>query len=210
VQALTASFLLRFSTPGRRTDSAEYDAVAVATPLENAQALSLVDVAEPLNVTRPYQRTCVTFVCGVVDPAYFGLRPSDQLPTELLTIENATLPFTTLAVHATHPNGSAVYKMFSRAPVDDALLDVVFSSRHRTRRLDWAAAYPQLRPSPADATWPPFEVRLRSEGGSERSVLYVNAMESAVSCMETQLIAAKNAALRLVSQLHAARATQPH
>jgi len=198
----------------------EYDAVAVATPLEVARGLKLLRSEVTVNASRPYQRTCVTFVCGVVSPLYFGLGAAAHVPTELLTVENASLPFTTLAVHATLPNGSKVYKLFSRQPLSEPLLDKVFASRSRTRRLDWAAAYPQLRPSPPEQTWPPFEIPLRppptgAQSGAEvrsdgtaRPVLYVNAMESPVSCMETQLIAAKNAALRIVKLLDAQAAAQ--
>ena len=57
------------------------------------------------------------------------------------------------------------------------------AARARTRQLE-----------PVDAArWPRFV--LSAEG--EAPVVYVNAMESPVSCMETEIIAAKNAALLL-------------
>ena len=69
-------------------------------------------------------------------------------------------------------------------------------------RLDWPAAYPALGPTPPKTTWPPFEVALSHSGtDSPRPLIYVGAMESGVSCMETQLIAAKNAALRIARML---------
>ena len=175
-----------------------YDAVALATPLETARGLSLEQAAR-INASRPYQRTCVTFVSGRIRAAYFGLAPDDDVPTSVLTVQNASLPFSTLAAHATLPNGTRVYKMFSKRPLDDTLLSTIFEERHRTLRIDWPAAYPKLLPTPPQ-TWPPFEIPLGS-GSKAPKLVYVAAMESAVSCMETQVIAAKNAALRMARAL---------
>ena len=82
-------------------------------------------------------------------------------------------------------------------PRSDETLDVLFLTRRRTRRIDWTAANTKLLPAPT-SEWPPFDVAL-GDGG--RPLLYVAAMESAVSCMETQIISAKNAALRIAEQL---------
>ena len=88
------------------------------------------------------------------------------------------------------------------AHLADATLTAVFAERHRTYRLEWPAAYPVLLPTPPQSTWPPFDVPLGSNArAAEPRVFYVGAMESAVSCMETQLIAAKNAALRIARLL---------
>ena len=124
------------------------------------------------------------------------------VPTDVLTVQNASLPFSTLAEHASLRNGTRVYKLFSSRPLDEPTLSHIFDERHRTIRLDWKAAYPRLQPTPASTTWPPFEIPL-GDGGA--SLVYVAAMESAVSCMETQVIAAKNAALRIAR----ARCPQP-
>ena len=184
--------------------SLTYDAVAVATPLEHAHGLSLSGAPPGLNTSRPYQRTCVTFVSGAVDRNYFGLSSDadGEVPTDILTVENASLPFSTLTVHATLPNGTHVYKLFSRVPLGEEVLSAIFRSRYKTVRLDWPAAYPKLEPTPPKTTWPPFEMPLSHSGtDSARPLIYVGAMESGVSCMETQLIAAKNAALRIARML---------
>ena len=47
----------------------------------------------------------------------------------------------------------------------------------------------------------PRAVRGPTERRAPLPLIYVNAMESGVSCMETQLIAAKNAALRVARLL---------
>ena len=210
--ATDRGFAVTLGAAGREATAASshYDAVALATPLERSTGLHLHTPPATLNSTRPYQRTCVTFVSGRVDGRYFGLGAGDEPPTEMLTVENASLPMSTLAVHATLANGTRVFKLFSKTPIDEPTLDAIFRTRHRTRRLDWPAAYPKLNPTPAATTWPPFEVPLggeradvdaRVKGRGGRPLVYVNAMESAVSCMETQVIAAKNAALRIVRLL---------
>ena len=60
-------------------------------------------------------------------------------------------------------------------------------------RADWNAtgAYTDLKPAPG-ATWPPFVLRNR---------LFNANMESPVSCMETQIISGKNAALLVAEAL---------
>ena len=52
-----------------------FDAVVLATPLEASHGLKLHGAPKQLNATRPYQRTCVTFVSGIVNPSYFGVLP---------------------------------------------------------------------------------------------------------------------------------------
>ena len=61
-------------------------------------------------------------------------------------------------------------------------------------RVDWNApgAYTKLDPVPGDR-WPPFQL-------DDHGLIYAN-LESPVSCMETQLIAAKNAALLVARAL---------
>merc|ERR1712187_410966 len=49
-------------------------------------------------------------------------------------------------------------------------------------------AYPELQPS---EQWPSFRLHSHDHG----AVYYVNAMESPVSCMETEAVGAKNVAL---------------
>jgi len=193
-------FRLEFVTQASKRVAKEFDAVVIATPLETAMGLELRG-SRALNSTRPFQQTCVTFVAGTVDPAYFGLGSRDMVPTEILTVANNTLPFRTLAVHGELGNNTYVYKLFSDEILADSLLDRVFKHRFQTWRHTWQAAYPKLLPTPP-ATWPPFEVPLESSvPGRLGSVLYTGAMESPVSCMETQIIAAKNAALRTADLL---------
>ena len=65
----------------------------------------------------------------------------------------------------------------------DEDLSSIFDGMEVIYRHLWDA-YPVLNPT---SCWPPF---VPQEG-----FVYVNAMESMVSCMETEIISAKNAAL---------------
>ena len=77
----------------------------------------------------------------------------------------------------------------SRHRLSDSELDAYVFERRSTHvvRADWSAsgAYTRLDPTPG-TTWPSFVLRNR--------LFYAN-MESPFSCMETEIIAAKNAAL---------------
>lgn len=63
------------------------------------------------------------------------------------------------------------------------------SARLEALRLSWKA-YPILRPAPK---WPPFVLH--------PGLYYVNAMESAVSTMETEIIASRNVVTLLANDL---------
>ena len=107
-----------------RRAKAAYDAVVIATPLEAASDLRLINAESPMNISRPYQTTHVTFVLGEVDGRYFGEysarspTPDDVMTTEEFAEKFAEgAPFTALQAEATLTNGSRVFKLFSRQKV---------------------------------------------------------------------------------------------
>lgn len=75
-----------------------------------------------------------------------------------------------------------IYKVFSRAPLDDSFFDQTFKNRKGRVHQEWKA-YTVLSPM---ADWPPFKI--------DEGLYYINAMESAVSAMETEAVAARNIA----------------
>merc|ERR1712048_805907 len=84
--------------------------------------------------------------------------------------------------------GRNVYKVFSSAPLNASLLnDIFINASEEQEQIVWRA-YPELQPS---GPWPSFRLHSNSHG----AVYYVNAMESPVSCMETEAVGAKNVAL---------------
>lgn len=195
VAAVTAAPAGRYGTGFRITtrggQAFTVDAVIIAAPLELAQLELGAELLQvPLPRDRPFQTTHVTFVAGRLRPAYFGLESDESLPGVILTREREDIPFSSLSVQAGPVAGDDyVYKIFSRRAPDEALLDAIFARRREVRRRVWHA-YPVLPPT---ADWPPFRLA--------PGLYYVNAMESAVSTMETEAIAARNVVNLLVQDL---------
>jgi prenylcysteine oxidase/farnesylcysteine lyase len=162
---------------------ASHDVVVVATPGgPTALALSGVALPESALRARPFQITWATFVKGTPRADYFGLAHASDLPDAVLTVEDDTIPFSSLGLVATSPDGALIYKLFSREPLAESLLDEIFSSRDVVEQIRWEA-YPVLSPS---RDLPPFRL---ADG-----LYWVNAMEFAVSTMETEAVAARNVA----------------
>ena len=164
------------------------DAVVVATPLE------FTNLSLPLDVgyhRRPYQSTYVALAAGILSREAFGDR-ADELDT-VLTVETTNVSFSCIGAHGASTGGDPIYKVMSRQRLSDDELDAyVFERRSSSvARADWNAsgAYTKLEPSTG---WPPFVLRNR--------LFYAN-MESPVSCMETQIISGKNAALLVAEAL---------
>ncbi len=159
-----------------------FDAVIVATPLEGANiTLPENDLPETARIRRTYQTTHVTLVVGQVNPLYFAEKTRQEIPNFILTREDPAIPFSSLGIvgNKDHP-AQIIYKLFSREPVTDDLLSALFVEQKQVERWQWQA-YPILAPM---SPWPPFQL--------SRGLYYVNAMESAVSTMETEVIASHN------------------
>jgi prenylcysteine oxidase/farnesylcysteine lyase len=159
------------------------DAVVVATPLEFTNLSLPLDVGYHM---RPYQANYVALAAGRLSRK-FG-EGADDLDT-LLTVETPSVTFSCIGAHGASTGGDPIYKVMSRHRLSDSELDAYVFERRSTHvvRADWNAsgAYTRLDPTPG-TTWPSFVLRNR--------LFYAN-MESPVSCMETEIIAAKNAAL---------------
>ncbi|CAM9189606.1 unnamed protein product [Ascophyllum nodosum] len=181
-----------------------FDAVIIATPISLAGITFDVrgedNKAETLQRPLPlveYQEVHTTFVCGVVDRSYFGLRVEDPMPASVLLTESAThLPFSSLARHSwldDAPDGVGVYKLFSRQELSTELLDSIFvkGSWEIWLHREWRA-YPVLSPKEA------FSPALLFKG---HPVWYVSSLEEGVSALEISAIAAKNAALGVAQTL---------
>ncbi|XP_051126941.1 farnesylcysteine lyase isoform X3 [Andrographis paniculata] len=159
---------------------------AVATPLDEVKIHFNPAISIP---PRKLQHTHATFVRGLLDPAYFGLNTLSEIPELVGTIESDDLPFTSISVLKEHEKDKT-YKIFSREPMLDALLDNIFSERSETIRIDWAA-YPHYQ---APEEFAPFIL-------DDKHLYYVNAFENAASTMETSAVAAENIARLILSRL---------
>ncbi|CAI0428067.1 unnamed protein product [Linum tenue] len=159
----------------------------IASPLDELkiQFTPLISVPE-----RKLQHTYTTFIRGLLNPAYFGLRAVSDLPELVGTIEDPEIPFSSISVLKQHNETDMTYKVFSRKEMSDALLDDIFSSRMETIRIDWGA-YPHYK---APEVFAPFIL-------DDRHLYYINAFENAASTMETSAVAAENIARLILARL---------
>jgi prenylcysteine oxidase/farnesylcysteine lyase len=185
-----------------------FDAVVIAAPLEaSALRVRVESIADPPR-GRPFVRTHVTFVeAAGLNASRFGAQASRAIG-QLLTVDaDSEVEFTAIGMCALLPPAAspparseaaqaqrrAIWKLFSKRALSDGQLDALFQGRTaRTRRVVWdrPGAYPRLGPT---SVWPPFELA--------PGLAYAGAMESPVSCMETQAIAGRNAALLVAKAL---------
>lgn len=177
-----------------------FDAVVIAAPLVLAgiefRMPSETDSApwEPQPAQEDsFQTTHATWVRGRLRPEAFGLDANATLPGTVLTTENETLPFTSIAAYAENAtSGRRTYKVFSRSELDDARLEQLFDDVVLTdvRRTPWRA-YPHYVP-------PEKFLPYRLYAGED--IIYSSALEQAASCMEVQAISARNAAALLAQR----------
>lgn len=159
----------------------------VATPLDEVKIQFLPGISIP---ERKLQHTYTTFVRGLLNPAYFGLGPVSEVPQLVGTVETPDVPFSSISVLKQHKENDMSYKVFSRKPLDDDLLDRIFSVRNETVKIDWGA-YPHYQ---APEVFAPFIL-------DGQHLYYVNAFENAASTIETSAVAAENIARLILSRL---------
>ncbi|OMO56038.1 Prenylcysteine lyase [Corchorus olitorius] len=121
--------------------------------------------------------------------AYFGLSTVAQIPELIGTLEDPDIPFSSISVLKCYDEKDVTYKVFSREPMADALLDSIFSTRQETIRINWGA-YPHYE---APEVFAPFIL-------DGKHLYYVNAFENAASTMETMSVAAENVARLILSR----------
>ncbi|CAN1145253.1 Farnesylcysteine lyase [Linum perenne] len=95
----------------------------IASPLDELE----IQFEPPISIPeRKLQHTYTTFVRGLLNPVYFGLKSVSDLPELLGTIEDPKIPFSSISVLKQHNETDVTYKVFSRKEMSDALLDDIF------------------------------------------------------------------------------------
>nr|CAD1838856.1 unnamed protein product [Ananas comosus var. bracteatus] len=163
------------------------DVTVIATPLDELNITFDPVVSLP---PRKLQHTYTTFVRGLLNPKYFGLKSALEIPDLVGTLELSDIPFSSLSVLKKYSEGDATYKLFSRAPLDDGLLDQIFSTRTETVRINWPA-YPHYK---APEVFAPIIL-------DGKHLYYINSFESAASAIEASAVAAENVARLIISRL---------
>ncbi|KAJ4950840.1 hypothetical protein NE237_027672 [Protea cynaroides] len=163
------------------------EVTVVATPLDELN----IQFHPPILIPeRKLQHTHTTFMRGLLNPAYFGLRSVSEIPELVGTVEAPDLPFSSISILKKYTEEDMAHKIFSRKPLTDALLDQIFSARKETIRIDWGA-YPHFT---APEVFAPFVL-------DGLHLYYVNAFENAASTIETGAVAAENVARLILSRL---------
>ncbi|CAI9090142.1 OLC1v1024846C2 [Oldenlandia corymbosa var. corymbosa] len=159
----------------------------IATPLDEVNLKFTPSVSVP---KRKLQHTFATFVRGCLNPDFFGLRRVSDIPELIGTTETSRVPFSSIGTLKQHNEEDMTYKVFSRQPLSEDLLDEIFRVRNETIRINWAA-YPQYH---APERFAPLVL-------DQSHLYYVNAFENAASTMETSAVSAENVARLIISRL---------
>lgn len=182
------TYSLLFRHAGEEHELHGLHAVVIAAPLEFADLAFEGFVARPgAHIKRDYQRTHVTFTVGDLNlKAYFG-QDGDQ-PQAIITPETAAAEFTSCMLRSRYSSAGekrALYKLFSRHPLEASTLDRIIANRTETFQTEFLA-YPVLNPIREGLEFPPFVL--------DTGIFYVNALESAFSTIETEMMAGLNVA----------------
>lgn len=161
--------------------------VVIATPLDELSITFNPLVSIP---TRKLHHTFTTFVRGLINLEYFGFSDASEILDLIGTLEVPDVPFSSISILKKYGEKDMAYKMFSRTPADDGLLDKLFSVRRETIRIDWLA-YPHFL---APETFAPILL-------DGMHLYYVNSFENAASTIETGAVAAENVARLIISRL---------
>uniref|UniRef100_A0A0G4HYK1 Prenylcysteine lyase domain-containing protein n=1 Tax=Chromera velia CCMP2878 TaxID=1169474 RepID=A0A0G4HYK1_9ALVE len=198
------------------TETVRVDAVILAAPLELSSGMQIEIQTEkkgeeaedrtdgpPMPRSRPWQTTHTAFVVASgLDPLYFGRggkgksssSGSTRLPSSVYSVESPDVPFSSISVVSEFIQESPeerwnfktwkVFKVFSRQPLPESLVRKLFVNYSWHFSIPWKA-YPVLTPvTPSEI--PPFKIA--------RGLYYANALESLISCMETEAVAGRNVA----------------
>ena len=156
-----------------------FDAVIIAAPLEVAD-VRFEGIANPQRQAREYQRIYIRLMKGIVDLRYFNLDSSTKLPSIILTTREAD-PITRFSINKSKKDAKSWVTVTSTEPIGDDLLDDLFITGRTVLDHTWNAAYPIFKP-----------IQKIPLCCLDNNLLYLNALESAVSSLEVSTFAALN------------------
>lgn len=164
---------------GTETGEFSFDALCIATPLESAGISFGPSIPDDRLAGGPFVGLDSQFVVGCHSQECFG--GTDRPPGSIVTTADSTEPFFDLHRHTVGADtGRHVFALASREPAVPVAETGLFRDVAEVQTLTWRA-YPEFTPR-RETT--PFRLH--------PNVYYVNAMEQAVSAMETQVLAGRN------------------
>jgi len=159
-------------------NSSVFDGVIIAAPLEIAD-IAVDDFAVQKSQAREYQKIYIRVMKGTVNSRYFNLDASTKLPSTILTSKEAD-PITRFSVRESAKDESWV-TVTSTEPIGNDLLDDLFKNGRTILDHTWKAAYPVFKPTQK------IPSTFLAKG-----LVYLNAIESAASSLESSAFAALN------------------
>ncbi|PVX24514.1 MAG: hypothetical protein CW691_07300 [Candidatus Bathyarchaeum sp.] len=165
-----------------------FDAVIVAAPLENAD-ITFDGVAKLDWQAREYQKIFIRLMKGQINSRYFNLDSSAKFPSIILTSKE-TDPITRFSINKSTKDESWV-TVTSTEPIGDDLLDDLFKNGKTVLDHTWNAAYPVFKPT-----------QKIPNTCLDNKLLYLNAIESAASSLESSTLAAINSIKTIKQQLN--------
>jgi hypothetical protein len=161
-------------------EASVFDGVIIAAPLELAD-IAFEGFSMPDWAPQAYQMVYRKVMRGTLDPHYFGLKTSVEVPAIVLTTKEAD-PITQCSVQKVN-NGESLVTISSPNPINAKEFAGVFKNGHETvLEHCWKAAYPVFKPV----------AKLPKTCLDER-LMYASAVEHSVSSMETSALSALNA-----------------
>jgi prenylcysteine oxidase/farnesylcysteine lyase len=158
--------------------SEKYDYVITAAPLEQLK-IKFDDITIPKRM-REFLTVHIRVVHGTIAPEYFGLDKPDDLPGFILTTKESDR-ITHMSVHHVRSNQIPYYSISSTESLSDDQLDEIFHEWKLDLSHTWEAAYPIFKPI---SEIPPSRL--------DEGLFNLNAIESAVSTMESSAFVANN------------------
>jgi hypothetical protein len=137
---------------------------------------------------REYQQIYIRLMKGIVDKRFFNMDGSAKLPSIILTSKQAD-PITRFSVNQL-PHNESLVTVTSTKPVADTLVTELFKNGKTVHDHTWNSAYPVFKP-----TQKLPNTRL------DDGLLYLNAIESSASSMESSTFAALNSIRTIKQQL---------
>lgn len=185
------------SADGNDIYEEDYDVVIVAVPLQNSISnIKFKNFPKDLGpFSETYHRTVATFVKAWPNITYFDIGSVSDFPTALLT-SNPDLYYNSIGYRIPvdfdssikkldYRHSAPVYKVFSRERLTQEQIDELFQTQEEVEVVDWTEAYPTY--SSDQRHLPTFELH--------QHLYYVNGIEMASSCIEMDIIGARNVAL---------------
>ena len=164
--------------------ASECDYVVVAAPVE------MTGIPFPQLLPRVFHHWWVTLVGAKgFNASYFGAGES-EVPDSILTLANATVPWTTCAVIA-KGNETKIYKCFSNADISALVETQLFEGVLEVHTHLFQHTFPQMVPGTAS-----FQPVVLDNG-----VIYTGALESVAVARECGIISGYNAARIILQQM---------